>query len=110
MGKYLFLNDNPDEGSRVFAEALITNQTSFQNLSITSKVGIQNISYNLVNRDSQAKDVSVPNIHLLAKSTFYKKENGLTKILEPKLALGYVGYKDQSPILSNPENLELLKS
>ena len=67
MGKYLFLNDNPDEGSRVFAEALITNQTNFQNLSITSKVGIQNISYNLVNRDSQAKDVSIPNIHLLAK-------------------------------------------
>ena len=105
MGKYLFLNDNPDEGSRVFAEALITNQTSFQNLSITSKVGIQNISYNLVNRDSQAKDVSVPNIHLLAKSTFYKKENGLTKILEPKLALGYVGYKDQSmnPIFDTEE-------
>ena len=105
MGKYLFLNDNPDEGSRVFSEATITNKTNYKNFNITSKVGIQNISYNLVNQDNTAEDVSAPSIHVLAKSTFYKNENGLTKILEPRLALGYVGYKDQSmnPIFDTEE-------
>lgn len=96
MGKYLFLNESPNEGARVFSEASVSNYTSYKNFKISSQIGIQNIAYNLVNEDSPTKDISVPNINILVRSTFFKKEDGLTKILEPKLALGYVGYEDQT--------------
>lgn len=105
MGGYVYRNDNPIEGSRIYSSLNIENKKIYKNLKISSELGFKNISYGIKNSMMDVNDVTVPNALVKLSSSFFNSSNGSVKIIEPKLVLGYVGYEDQinNPIFDSDE-------
>ena len=91
-----FLNnvDNPVEGSRIFSNFKLSNQTYFNGINISSSFGLKSINYDLDN-DARSKSVSVPNFKLDISTLFFKKDKMDIHTLKPRFVYGYVSYKDQ---------------
>jgi LPS-assembly protein len=105
MGGYIYRDDNPIEGSRIYSSFNIENEKIYKNLKISSEFGFKNIAYDIKNSMMDASDVTVPNALVKLSSSFFNSSNASVNIIEPKLVLGYVGYEDQinNPVFDSDE-------
>ena len=70
MGGYIYRDENPIEGSRIYSSFNIENEKIYKNLKITSEFGFKNISYDIKNSIMDANDATVPNA-LVKLSSFF---------------------------------------
>ena len=92
--QFLYRTENPIEGSRVFSNFKILNQTYFNGLNINSSLGVKSIHYNL-DDGAQSNSVNVPNFKLDISTLFYRKDKMNLHVLKPRFIYGYVAHKDQ---------------
>ena len=92
--QFLYRTENPIEGSRIFSNFKILNQTYFNGLNINSSLGVKSIHYNL-DDGAQSNSVNVPNFKLDISTLFYRKDKMNLHVLKPRFIYGYVAYKDQ---------------
>ena len=92
--QFLYRVDNPIEGSRLFSNFKILNQSYFNGLNITSSLGVKSIHYNL-DDGAQSNSVNVPNFKIDISTLFYRKDKMDLHILKPRLVYGYAAHKDQ---------------
>jgi len=92
--QFLYRTENPIEGSRIFSNFKILNQTYFNGLNINSSLGVKSIHYNLDN-GAQSNSVNVPNFKLDISTLFYRKDKMNLHVLKPRFIYGYVAHKDQ---------------
>ena len=92
--QFLYRTENPIEGSRIFSNFKILNQTYFNGLNINSSLGVKSIHYNL-NDGAQSNSVNVPNFKLDISTLFYRKDKMNLHVLKPRFIYGYVAHKDQ---------------
>ena len=92
--RFLYSIDNPVEGSRVFSNFKISNQTYFNGINITSSFGIKSINYDL-DDGIPSKSINVPNFKLDMSTLFFRKNKMDMHILKPRFVYGYVAHKDQ---------------
>ena len=92
--QFLYRTENPIEGSRVFSNFKILNQTYFNGLNINSSLGVKSIHYNL-DDGTQSNSVNVPNFKLDISTLFYRKDKMNLHVLKPRFIYGYVAHKDQ---------------
>jgi len=95
MGNYLFRDNNPDEGTRLFSSLNLNSNYKYRNVKLSSDVGFKSISYDLQN-NNKANDVLVPDLLMRISSSYFKTVNNTAKVIEPSIVFGYVGYEDQS--------------
>jgi LPS-assembly protein len=102
---FLRLIENPDEGQRIFSDLNISKIFEVNGFNIASQVGIKSIDYSLSKSSRKTKNVNVPNALVSISSLFANKANSVTNTLQPKLVVGYTGYKDQknNPIFDTNE-------
>ena len=93
--KFLYSIAAPAEGSRVFSNFKITNQTSLNGINISSSLGFKSINYHIDDKTINTNSVNVPNFRLDINSLFYKKDKMTFHMLKPRLVYGYVGYEKQ---------------
>ena len=94
-GYFLSSVKDPIEGSRIFSNLSISNLSHYKSLSLRSIFGIKSINYKLDDKTINTKSVIVPNAKIDISSIYIKKNNMVTHALEPRISLGYVGYKNQ---------------
>ena len=92
--QFLYRTENPIEGSRIFSNFKILNQTYFNGLNINSSLGVKSIHYNL-DDGAQSNSVNVPNFKLDISTLFYRKDKMNLHVLKPRFIYGYVAHKDQ---------------
>ena len=92
--QFLYRTENPIEGSRIFSNFKILNQTYFNGLNINSSLGVKSIHYNL-DDGTQSNSVNVPNFKLDISTLFYRKDKMNLHVLKPRFIYGYVAHKDQ---------------
>ncbi len=92
--QFLYRTENPIEGSRIFSNFKILNQTYFNGLNINSSLGVKSIHYNL-DGGAQSNSVNVPNFKLDISTLFYRKDKMNLHVLKPRFIYGYVAHKDQ---------------
>ena len=92
--QFLYRTENPIEGSRIFSNFKILNQTYFNGLIINSSLGVKSIHYNL-DDGAQSNSVNVPNFKLDISTLFYRKDKMNLHVLKPRFIYGYVAHKDQ---------------
>ena len=92
--QFLYRTENPIEGSRIFSNFKILNQTYFNGLNINSSLGVKSIHYNL-DDGAQSNSVNVPNFKLDISTLFYRKDKMNLHVLKPRFVYGYVAHKDQ---------------
>tara|TARA_Y100000768_G_scaffold198528_1_gene149240 strand:+ start:5389 stop:7746 length:2358 start_codon:yes stop_codon:yes gene_type:complete len=92
--RFLYRVDNPIEGSRLFSNFQILNQSYFNGLNINSSLGVKSIHYNL-DDGAQSKSVNVPNFKIDISTLFYRKDKMDLHILKPRLVYGYAAHKNQ---------------
>ena len=92
--QFLYSTENPIEGSRIFSNFKILNQTYFNGLNINSSLGVKSIHYNL-DDGAQSNSVNVPNFKLDISTLFYRKDKMNLHVLKPRFIYGYVAHKDQ---------------
>ena len=93
--KFLYLIDNPAEGSRIFSNFKITNYTSLNGINISSSFGFKSIKYDLDNKVIDTNSVNVPSFKLDINTLYFKKDKMAIHLLKPRLVYGYVGYEKQ---------------
>ena len=92
--QFLYRTENPIEGSRIFSNFKILNQTYFNGLNINSSLGVKSIHYNL-DDGAQSNSVNAPNFKLDISTLFYRKDKMNLHVLKPRFIYGYVAHKDQ---------------
>ena len=92
--RFLYRVDNPIEGSRLFSNFQILNQSYFNGLNINSSLGVKSIHYNL-DDGAQSNSVNVPNFKIDISTLFYRKDKMDLHILKPRLVYGYAAHKNQ---------------
>ena len=92
--QFLYRTENPIEGSRIFSNFKILNQTYFNGLNINSSLGVKSIHYNL-DDGAKSNSVNVPNFKLDISTLFYRKDKMNLHVLKPRFIYGYVAHKDQ---------------
>ena len=92
--QFLYRTENPIEGSRIFSNFKILNQTYFNGLNINSSLGVKSIHYNL-DDSAKSNSVNVPNFKLDISTMFYRKDKMNLHVLKPRFIYGYVAHKDQ---------------
>ena len=93
--RFLYAIDNPQEGSRIFSNFNITNQTYFNGINLSSSLGLKSIKYNLDDKSMKTNSVNVPNFKIDVSTLFIKRDKMNLHILKPRFLYGYVGYEDQ---------------
>ena len=92
--KFIYSINTPTEGSRIFSNFKISNQTYFNGMSISSSFGLKSINYDL-DDGVQSNSVSIPNFKLDISTLLFKKNKMDLHILKPRFIYGYVEYEDQ---------------
>ncbi len=92
--KFIYSINTPTEGSRIFSDFKISNQTYFNGMSISSSFGLKSINYDL-DDGVQSNSVSIPNFKLDISTLLFKKYKMDLHILKPRFIYGYVEYEDQ---------------
>lgn len=97
--------NNPTEGTRIFSDLSISKNMHINGINVSSKFGIKIIDYDLSSFSKAPKNVTVPNAMIDLSSLYVKKVNKKLHLLEPRLVIGYTGYKDQStnPVFDSEE-------
>ena len=94
VNKYLINVNKVNEGSRIYSDFKIVNNTYLSKINISSSIGVKSIKYDL-NDGVETKNINVPNFKLDLSSTFIKKKNMHIHLIKPSLIYGFVDYKDQ---------------
>ena len=92
--KFIYSINTPAEGSRIFSNFKISNQTYFNGMRISSTFGLKSINYDL-DGGVQSNSVSIPNFKLDISTLLFKKNKMNLHILKPRFIYGYVEYEDQ---------------
>ena len=92
--KFIYSINTPTEGSRIFSDFKISNQTYFNGMRISSSFGLKSINYDL-DDGVQSNSVSIPNFKLDISTLLFKKYKMDLHILKPRFIYGYVEYEDQ---------------
>ena len=92
--KFIYSINTPAEGTRIFSNFKISNQTYFNGMNISSSFGLKNINYDL-DDGVQSNSVSIPNFKLDISTLLFKKNKMGLHILKPRFIYGYVEYEDQ---------------
>ncbi len=92
--KFIYSINTPTEGSRIFSNFKISNQTYFNGMRISSSFGLKSINYDL-DDGVQSNSVSIPNFKLDISTLLFKKNKMDLHILKPRFIYGYVEYEDQ---------------
>ena len=92
--KFIYSINTPAEGSRIFSNFKISNQTYFNGMRISSSFGLKSINYDL-DDGVQSNSVSIPNFKLDISTLLFKKNKMDLHILKPRFIYGYVEYEDQ---------------
>jgi len=92
--KFIYSINTPTEGSRIFSNFKISNQTYFNGMKIFSSFGLKSINYDL-DDGVQSNSVSIPNFKLDISTLLFKKNKMDLHILKPRFIYGYVEYEDQ---------------
>ena len=92
--KFIYSINTPTEGSRIFSDFKISNQTYFNGMRISSSFGLKSINYDL-DDGVQSNSVSIPNFKLDISTLLFKKNKMDLHILKPRFIYGYVEYEDQ---------------
>ena len=92
--KFIYSINTPAEGSRIFSNFKISNQTYFNGMRISSTFGLKSINYDL-DGGVQSNSVSIPNFKLDISTLLFKKNKMDLHILKPRFIYGYVEYEDQ---------------
>ena len=92
--KFIYSINTPAEGSRIFSNFKISNQTYFNGMRISSTFGLKSINYDL-DDGVQSNSVSIPNFKLDISTLLFKKNKMDLHILKPRFIYGYVEYEDQ---------------
>lgn len=92
--KFLYRVDNPVEGSRIFSDFKISNQTYFNGMNVSTSIGLRSINYDL-DDGAQSNSINVPNFKLDVSTLFFRKDNMDLHVLKPRFVYGYVAHKNQ---------------
>jgi LPS-assembly protein len=92
--KFLYRVDKPVEGSRIFSDFKISNQTYFNGMNVSTSIGLRSINYDL-DDGAQSNSINVPNFKLDVSTLFFKKDNMDLHVLKPRFVYGYVAHKNQ---------------
>ena len=97
--------ENPTEGKRIYSDLSISKHAHIKGININSSFGLTSIIYDLSRYSTKPKNVTIPNALLDLSSVFISYKNNGRHILEPKLILGYTGFKNQknNPIFDSNE-------
>ena len=108
--KFLYRVDNPVEGSRIFSDFKISNQTYFNGMNVSTSIGLRSINYDL-DDGAQSNSINVPNFKLDVSTLFFRKDNMDLHVLKPRFVYGYVAHKNQdiNPIFDITSDPWLLK-
>ena len=104
-GQYPVVIKNPVEGSRIYSDLSLLKQMHINGINIKGEVGLKSINYDLTNQSKKPNNVNIPNLLIDISSIFIKKIDSNISIIEPRLLIGYTGYKEQSnnPIFDTDE-------
>ena len=92
--QYLIDVNKFNEGSRIYSDFKIINNSYISNIHVSSSIGLKSIKYNL-NDGVKTKDINVPNFKLDLSSTYIKKNMMNTYLIKPSIVFGFVDYKNQ---------------
>ena len=92
--KFIYEIKNPIEGSRIYSDLKISNQSYFNGINISSSFGLKSINYDLDN-DIPSNSISIPNFKLDISTLFFMKNKMNVHVLKPRFIYGYVGYENQ---------------
>ena len=95
-GKYLFLIENPPEGSRLFMNNSLKTKSRYKNFDIEASVGIKSISYDLKKAEGATDEINVPNVNIKVSKDLFKTSNDGVSFLTPIYIFGYSETEDQS--------------
>ena len=87
---------NPIEGSRIFYDLEISNESFINGYMLSTSVGFKSLNFDISNSNAKTNSVNVPTFKFDINSLFIKSIGTSLHILKPRFFYGYVGYEDQN--------------